>query len=258
VLYLRSLANAFFEQDRPFYGLQAIPSPETSKPIMDIHEIARLNILAIQQIQASGSYVLCGHSFGSWVALEMAFQLQAAGHEVSQLIILDTGIPSEKDLTRIQNWDDGEWLMMVAKIIGDTYDKKIDLNLEELSQVNWEGQIQLLFSQMNIHGLIDEHSGIEQVRSLVEMYKAQAQTIYTPKAAKVPHLTLIRAETVLADFLEGMPLELQNNPFWGWEQFSQSKPVLEFVPGNHLTMVQPPNAHILANILGIILHQNDD
>jgi amino acid adenylation domain-containing protein len=258
VLYLRSLANEFLKLNRPFYGLQAILSPETSKPMMDIRQIAHLNIQAIQKIQASGPYLLCGHSFGSWVALEMAFQLQDAGHKVSQLIILDTGIPSEKDLSRIQNWDDGEWLMMVAKIIGDTYDKKIDLNLKELSQLDWEGQIQLLFSQMNAHGLIDEHSGIDQVRSLVEMYKAQAQTIYSPKFAKVPNLTLIRAKTVLDDFLDGMPLELKNDPFWGWGKFSDKKPILEFVPGTHLTMVQPPNAHILADILGIIINQNDN
>ena len=253
VLYLRSLANEFIKWDRPFYGLQAILSPDTSKPIMDIHEIARLNIKAIQTIQSDGPYQLCGHSFGSWVALEMAFQLQEAGHQVSQLIILDTGIPSEKDLSRISNWDDCEWLILVSKIIGDTYNKTLNLKLEELRELNWEGQIDLLFSEMKANDLIEDASGIEEVRSLVEMYKAQAQTMYTPRALKVPNLALIRAKTLVDGFLDGMPAELQNDPFWGWGQFSQSMPRLEHVPGTHLTMVQPPNAQALGMMINEIM-----
>jgi thioesterase domain-containing protein len=106
---------------------------------------------------------------------------------------------------------------------------------------------------MKANDLIEDASGIEEVRSLVEMYKAQAQTMYTPKALKVPNLALIRAKTLLDGFLEGMPTELQNDPFWGWGQFSQSMPRLEYVPGTHLTMVQPPNAQALGMMINEIM-----
>ena len=257
VIYLRSLANELAQWDRPFYGLQAIRSPETNKPIQDISEIARLNIEALQTIQAKGPYHLCGHSFGSWVALEMALQLQNAGHEVAQLIILDTGIPSEKDLSRIANWDDSEWLMIISKTIGDTYNQNLNISLEDLHGLAWDDQIQLLFSKMNENGLIDEHSGLEDVRSLVEMYKAQAQTLYEPGAFKVKRLALIRAETILDGFLEGMPLEMQNDPVWGWAKFSQESPTLEYVLGNHLTMVQMPNAKDLAFKINALLQRSE-
>jgi amino acid adenylation domain-containing protein len=257
VIYLRSLANELAQWDRPFYGLQAIRSPETNKPIQDISEIARLNIEALQTIQAKGPYYLCGHSFGSWVALEMALQLQNAGHEVAQLIILDTGIPSEKDLSRVANWDDSEWLMIISKTIGDTYNQNLNISLEDLHGLAWDDQVQLLFSKMNENGLIDEHSGLADVRSLVEIYKAQAQTLYEPLPFKLKRLALIRAETVLDGFLEGMPLEMQNDPVWGWAKFSQESPTLEYVLGNHLTMVQMPNAKDLAAKMNTLLQRSE-
>ena len=257
VIYLRSLANELAKWDRPFYGLQAIRSPETNKPIQNISEIARLNVEALQTIQAKGPYHLCGHSFGSWVALEMALQLQNAGHEVAQLIILDTGIPSEKDLSRIANWDDAEWLMIISKTIGDTYSQNLNISLEDLHGLAWDEQIQLLFSRMNENGLIDQHSGLEDVRSLVEMYKAQAQTLYEPRAFKVKRLALIRAETILDGFLEGMPQEMQNDPVWGWAKFSQEAPTLEYVSGSHLTMVQVPNAKDLAFKINALLQRSE-
>jgi thioesterase domain-containing protein len=156
-------------------------------------------------------------------------------------------------LSRISNWDDCEWLILVSKIIGDTYNKTLNLKLEELRELNWEGQIDLLFGEMKAKDLIEDASGIEEVRSLVEMYKAQAQTMYTPRALKVPNLALIRAKTLLDGFLDGMPAELQNDPFWGWGQFSQSMPRLEHVPGTHLTMVQPPNAQALGMMINEIM-----
>lgn len=255
VIYLRSLANEIAQFDRPFYGLQAIRSPETNKPIQDICEIARQNIKALQTVQGQGPYYLCGHSFGSWVALEMAFQLQNAGYKVAQLIILDTGIPSEKDISRIANWDDSEWLIIISKTIGDTYNKNLHIFIEDLQDLNWDDQVQLLFSKMQENGLIDEHSGLDDVRSLVEMYKAQAQTLYSPGAYKVEKLALIRAKSLLDGFLDGMPPDMQNDPYWGWSQFSQALPTLEYVSGNHLTMVQKPNVKDLAIKIEHILRQ---
>mgnify|MGYP006276447399 CR=1 FL=1 len=255
VIYLRSLANEMIEFDTPFYGLQAIRSPETNQPIQDITEIANLNIKALLAVQREGPYQLCGHSFGSWVALEMAFQLQNAGHQVSQLIVLDTGIPSAKDLSRIKNWDDSEWLLTIAKTIGDTYNKNLLIDKTNLENLSWDEKIFLLFNKMRDGGLIDQQGSLEDVRSLVEMYKAQAQTIYTPGPNKVKNLALIRARSILDGFLEGMPAEMQNDPYWGWGRFSEEPPILEYVSGNHLTMVQKPNSKELALIIHRILQQ---
>ncbi len=249
VIYLRALANELAVGDRPLIGLQAIVSPETQKPFTSIQEIARLNIEAMQSVQPTGPYYLCGHSFGSWVALEMAFQLQQAGHELGHLFIIDTGVPSEKDLSRIQNWDDAEWLTIIAATVGETYNKPLGLIADELKTLTWDEQIEQLFNRMKDNGLIDEQDGLRDVQSLVEMYKSQAQILYAPQNLKVKHLSLIRAQDMHESFLEGMPDEMKNDPLLGWAQFSVETPTLKYVPGNHLTMMQLPHVKLLASAI---------
>ena len=258
VIYLRALANELAVGDRPLIGLQAIVSPETQQPFTSIQDIARLNIEAMQSMQPTGPYYLCGHSFGSWVALEMAFQLQQAGHELGHLFIIDTGVPSDKDLSRIQNWDDAEWLSIIADTVGQTYDKPLGLVAEELKKLTWDKQIEQLFNRMKDNGLIDEQDGFRDVQSLVEMYKSQAQILYTPKNLKVKHLSLIRAQDMHESFLEGMPDDMKNDPLLGWAQFSVETPTLKYVSGNHLTMMQLPHVKLLASAINQTLTRSTE
>lgn len=258
VIYLRALANELAVGDRPFIGLQAIVSPETQKPFTSIQDIARLNIEAMQTVQPSGPYYLCGHSFGSWVALEMAFQLQQTGHELGHLFIIDTGVPSEKDLSRIKNWDDAEWLSIIADTVGQTYNKPLGLIAEELKKLTWDEQVEQLFNRMKDNGLIDEQDGLRDVRSLVEMYKSQAQILYTPQNMKVKHLSLIRAQDIHESFLEGMPDDMKNDPLLGWAQFSIETPTLKYVSGNHLTMMQHPHVKLLASAINQTLTRSTE
>jgi thioesterase domain-containing protein/acyl carrier protein len=258
VIYLRALANELAVGDRPLIGLQAIVSPETQKPFTSIQDIARLNIEAMQTVQPSGPYYLCGHSFGSWVALEMAFQLQQAGHELGHLFIIDTGVPSEKDLSRIKNWDDAEWLSIIADTVGQTYNKPLGLIAEELKKLTWDEQVEQLFNRMKDNGLIDEQDGLRDVRSLVEMYKSQAQILYTPQNMKVKHLSLIRAQDMHESFLEGMPDDMKNDPLLGWAQFSVETPTLKYVSGNHLTMMQHPHVKLLASAINQTLTRSTE
>ncbi len=258
VIYLRALANELAVGDRPLIGLQAIVSPETQKPFTSIQDIARLNIEAMQTMQPTGPYYLCGHSFGSWVALEMAFQLQQAGHELGHLFIIDTGVPSEKDLSRIQNWDDAEWLSIIADTVGQTYNKPLGLIAEELKKLTWDEQIEQLFNRMKDNGLIDEQDGLRDVQSLVEMYKSQAQILYTPQNWKVKHLSLIRAQDMHESFLEGMPDDMKSDPLLGWAQFSVETPTLKYVSGNHLTMMQLPHVKLLASAINQTLTRSTE
>ena len=72
--------------DRPLYGFQpqgldgALPAHATIEA-MAAHYIAEM-----KSVQALGPYAIGGHCAGSWVAFEMARQLQTAGDEVTLLI----------------------------------------------------------------------------------------------------------------------------------------------------------------------------
>ncbi len=75
--------------DRPFYALQALGLDGESQPHQRIEDMAACYIKAMQAVQPLGPYILVGHSFGSWVAFEMAKQVQEKGHEIALLAVID-------------------------------------------------------------------------------------------------------------------------------------------------------------------------
>ena len=83
--------------DQPVYGLQPhgidnLPVPAT------IEEMAAYYLPLIREIQPSGPYHLVGYRPASYVALELAQQLKAAGEEVRMVAMIDPGRPRRRIL----------------------------------------------------------------------------------------------------------------------------------------------------------------
>jgi thioesterase domain-containing protein len=167
VLYLTDLARGFGKVGRPFYGLQAKGLDGNATPLDKIEEIAALNIATIRTVQPYGPYHLCGHSFGCWVALEMARQLVLAGEQVARLIVLDAGTPSGRDLSAMSGWDDSKWLVTVADTISHMYDKPLFLPMESIANLPWNDQISALADQLVAQQIIDSQNNVELVRGSV-------------------------------------------------------------------------------------------
>ena len=70
-LYLRTLAK-YLHSDQPLYGIQAAGQDDQKQYLMRIEEIAAQYLVEIMEIQPYGPYLLSGHSFGGYVAIEMA------------------------------------------------------------------------------------------------------------------------------------------------------------------------------------------
>ncbi|WP_406202270.1 amino acid adenylation domain-containing protein [Kitasatospora sp. NBC_01560] len=89
---LRLLASRL-EQDRPFLGVQAygINTGEVAYPTFD--EMVARDIELIKQVQPVGPYVLWGYSFGARVAFEVAYQLESAGEQVEEVVLIAPGKP---------------------------------------------------------------------------------------------------------------------------------------------------------------------
>jgi thioesterase domain-containing protein/acyl carrier protein len=249
VLYLTDLARGFGKLGRPFYGLQARGLDGHATPLDKIEDIAALNLTTIKTVQPQGPYYLCGHSFGCWVALEMARQLVLAGDQVARLIILDAGPPSGRDLSAMSGWDDNKWLMTVADTISHMYDKPLFLPMESIANLDWNDQISALADQLVSQKIIDSQNNVELVRGIVEVFKTQAQIVYHPPFEPRVPISMIRAKVILDGFLDGMPEHIKNDEIWGWAQYAQGQVSHAFVEGDHLTMVSRQNATRLAEII---------
>ncbi|MFF8646233.1 amino acid adenylation domain-containing protein [Streptomyces sp. NPDC015345] len=92
----------------PLYGLQSRGLDGTSEFASSVPEMAMDYIERIRSVQASGPYRLLGWSYGGAVAHEMAVQLQAAGDEVSALVILDQYPWQRRDGGAVDHADESE------------------------------------------------------------------------------------------------------------------------------------------------------
>jgi len=101
-LYLRHLARDL-DPSQPLYGLQAGGLDDRSESLPSTEDIAAFYVNEVRSVQSSGPYLLAGHSFGGYVALEMARQLLASGEHVGLLALLDTYPPGHR---RQASWRD--------------------------------------------------------------------------------------------------------------------------------------------------------
>lgn len=87
-LLARHLGN-----DQPLYAFQP-QGVEADDPIhRRVSDMATHYIAEMKMVQPKGPYLLGGHCAGSWVAFEMATQLQEAGEQVDLLVLVDSEPP---------------------------------------------------------------------------------------------------------------------------------------------------------------------
>lgn len=101
VLSLSKLGQ-YLDEDQPLYGLQPQgidgDNPDEQSMAQPAHqsleEIAADYIEEMRLIQPDGPYRLGGHCAGSWVAFEMAQQLQAENEQIDSLLLVDSRPPN--------------------------------------------------------------------------------------------------------------------------------------------------------------------
>lgn len=82
----------------PFYGVQARGINAGEVPHPTIREMAAADVAEIRRAQPAGPYALWGYSFGARVAFEAAWQLEQAGEQVANLLLICPGNPKVREV----------------------------------------------------------------------------------------------------------------------------------------------------------------
>jgi thioesterase domain-containing protein len=235
--------------DQPFYGLQARGLDGEQAPHTHVEDIAAYNIEAMQSVQPQGPYLLAGHSFGSYVAFEMATQLLAQGQEVALLAILDTQAPVPGDKPVEVDLDDAEYLSRIAISIERFFGKSLSVSYEELQPLDPDERLNYLLDRLKMVNFFPPEAKPSQIRGFLQVAKANDQAYYVPKGVYPNRITLFRASE-----------EFRDDPAMGWDKFSSESVDTHDVPGDHVTMVTEPHVQVLAKKLRACLDkaQADD
>jgi oxalate---CoA ligase len=96
ILYYRDLAR-HLGTDQPFFALQQQGLDGRTGLQTRIEDMAAHYVKEIRAFAPDGPYFLAGHSSGGLIAYEAAMQLTARGQRVALLALIDTFFPSELD-----------------------------------------------------------------------------------------------------------------------------------------------------------------
>jgi amino acid adenylation domain-containing protein len=234
VLCYSDLARAL-GADQPFYGLQ---SPLTDVDQLEtIEQMASAYNLEIKKIQKRGPYLLGGWSVGGLVAFEMARQLYEEGEITRMLVLVDshlfqTAAEGQSDRSLMI----GRFAANMARTVGVNISQLETKFLKLQPEEQWAFLLKALIAEnvLAIETAEAELTGMFRVfvRNLSAANRYQIQ----PTGQRI---VLLAAE-------DGLDPRKNADE---WASRTGSDVEFHLIPGNHYTMMRPPNVQALAACL---------
>ncbi|MGL6342451.1 MAG: non-ribosomal peptide synthetase, partial [Waterburya sp.] len=230
VLCFQPLAEAL-GTDQPFYGLQARGLDGRAISLTSIEEIAADYVQEIKLIQPQGPYFLGGHSFGGFVAYEMARQLEQQGEKVELLAVIDSLGPNYVDK--------------------HTFAEKMQIHFNNLTQLSPSRALNYL--QVRVEFFLRNKISKSIQQKYWEIYNLFLFRKHKPPTAMNRYdillnykpqtyggkLTLLRARV--------RDVKGYSDPNGGWGGLALGGIDVYEIPGDHVTMLEQPKlAQILA------------
>ena len=226
-------------RDWPLFGLQPRGLDGETVPHSAVEAAAGCYLAALEQECPHGPVHLVGHSFGGWVALEMALRLQAAGREMASLTVIDSEAPGSSG----RAYTTTAALVRLIEAMQLAAGKPLGIDLVEFAGRDEVAQRQWLHAGMVGVGLLPARAGVEAMAGPSRTYAAALRTGYQPGRRFEGVVRLVLAQDPALDAAgnqreQGLMVE-------GWRRAGSGLQVWYGV-GNHFTLLKAPNVVGLA------------
>jgi arthrofactin-type cyclic lipopeptide synthetase C len=223
----------------PVHGLQSRGLDGSLEPHSTVEAAASAYVRVINEIRPNGPLHLVGHSFGGWVALELARQMRAHGRLISSLSMIDTEAPGGICAEYTSNDVVMNWLRLLEM----TAERSLGLEMETLLSLGHAAQRQLLHEGMVRVGLMPRNSRAEDLRGSIRTFGAAVRTAYQPSQPYPEQLLLVLVSNKELD-----PEANQSKHEAALSNWRRWAPNLTYWPGpgNHLSILKPPCVQALA------------
>ena len=234
-----------FDDDQPVYGIQGIGPNGYDNWFESIEEMAACYIESIIKTNPKGPYALAGFSFGGAVAFEMARQLKEQGKKVSIVALLDSYVDSSYYYPSLVQ-------KKLLRYCDRTY-RRLDYLLEMLT--SWKGF--KLRAKAKKDYILKMYFGQKEVLSEQEALALEEFTIANSMVNKIVDRYHLKPQNFEVDLFRAKDdLEYKLDPeHMGWKKAALKGVNIHNVPGDHLSIVDPPNDKVLAKMIQEILDQ---
>ncbi|WP_432156651.1 SDR family NAD(P)-dependent oxidoreductase [Streptomyces sp. bgisy153] len=223
---------------RAVYGMERLDDVDT------LEEKAARYVSLVTDLQPEGPYHLIGWSFGGCLAYEAARQLREAGERVGFLGLIDTILPAA--LPDLDPDDLLERFKRFTEYVRTTYGRDLDLSYEELARTPERQHIDVVMRKVAEAGL-DMSPGIME-HQRTSYIDARVGERYTPRPTDVP-VVLYRAQQPQPLTTALDPRYLRTEADLGWAPLCSGGLDIVPVPGDHLSLIDPPHVAVIARHL---------
>lgn len=280
--------SAYFDKDRPLYGIQD-PSLYGTEVPESIEAMAASYIEAIETVQPEGPYHLLGWSAGSVVAYEMTQQLSKKGQYVANLFLLDTFAPAPAETAHPRLLREGwqQWSLAWIKALPDHIQEvpsaikpitsyirsglfllaassKQEATLPDGrptlgSLLGWAGldtwRALLLRGDTEIASAVSQETSLllirmPAVRRILELVREHRRLVRRYRAESYGgNITLFRAMS------SGSKQKVSADPTLGWGTLAQNGVEVRTLQANHVALFVKPHIRVLAQELMACLNR---
>lgn len=227
---------ARFAGDASFIGLEAAGFLGLDGTPPPVQEAARRYVEAIRSMQPAGPYHLLGHSFGGWIALEIARQLIEAGAVVAPLVLVDTQAP------RAHGHAGGEQAMHeYVKLIDLNIGAGLGVSVADLAGRDQPSQVLLVFEKMKQAGVLPARARLEDFEPVIEMFCRQCGIGYQAEQPFGGLPLLFCAAPAAED--DSVDLD-------AWQRLEPGLRAVHVDGSDHLSILKPPHAARLVEEIG--------
>lgn len=235
VAYFRSLAVRLGD-DTTVYGLQPRGLDGEAPPHASVEETAGSYLRAIAPLSPKEPLRLIGHSFGAWVAFEMAATWATSKRPMAPLVLLDSEPPGTPGAVDRQD-DPVAVMQRLVEILEQVCERSLEIDAESLQALVPAGRLVLLRERMVARKLISPRTPASAVEAMFAVFAANLATRYSPPHLYKGSVCMIRA---------GGATSSRNVD--AWRRFAPAL-VVRDGPGNHMTMLAERHADTLAALV---------
>jgi len=209
-------------------------------PHSTVEAAARAYLESVRQKYPYGPIHLMGHSFGGWIAFEMARLLRSEGRSVASLTLLDTNLP-DSDVESLREFSRTEAVMELVSLCEQSAQRALEITADQVDALEPGAQLDLLAERLVRVGLMPPRSRSSDLQGMVKTFERGLRTGYCPASAYPEPVLLVLAEQQSDE-------ATVETAFSAWKPWASDLSVWRS-PGNHMTMLRRPNAAILAERL---------
>ena len=195
---------------------------------------------------------LLGHSFGGWVAFELAIRAQSLGIEIATLTLLDSDAPTPASTLDPKFPSHQDLLNSWIEVFELTLEHPIGLKGSDLASLPESSQLKLIHEKLVDFHLLPRRSSPDSLRGPLHAFAAALRCQYYPANPfrGTLHLGFVGNATALTSSSPFTASDMTE----GWNGLAER--VVKFMtPGNHITTLKEPYVKVFASYINSILHK---